>query len=374
MTRYKSWLFLLAALLLAACSKDSEQAGGDLPDPGPVLPETKEAPLSLFAATRMAVIDAGEAYDPIHIFLMSGETATTTTHKTEGQFIYDGTWKSTIGVKNPHNCIYGFSPATAASATISTSSTYNNGAVLTLKNISPVTGSDICVIVGIKHGTSAADVAGVPDQGNFYFEKGVYNHVSLLLDHLFAKIDFSVRIDADYHKMRAIKVKKIELLSDKTLKEVAVPLTANADNNSPIGTITYAVENVTAGAERPSGIIYDYNDDTNPDHSDGVDLPEDASWTIPGYFAPGGEAEGAIGRHLLLRFTYDIYAYDVFNNNKCTRVRENCEAINSLSDVSGLAGLLRGQSTTITLTVKPTYLYALSESELNNPAIVVNSD
>lgn len=379
MMRYKYWLFFLAALLLAACSKDPEQVGGGMPDPTPEPMPTPtrltESPLYPFAATRaLAVEDAGEAYDPIQIFLMSGETATID-HKTEGQFIYDSSstpvWTSTIGVKDPFNCIYGFSPVTAASASISTTSTYKNGAVLTLTNISPVTGSDICVIVGIRHGTTATAVEDLPEQGVFFFEKGVQNHVSLLLDHLFAKIDFCVRIDEEYHKMRSIKVKKIELLSDKALKEVKVPLTANTTNSSPIGDITYTLEDVADGVEQPFGTIYDYTVDTDPEHSEGVDLPEDASWTIPGFFAPGGDAEEAVGRHLLLRVTYDVYAYDVFNNKKCTRVRENCEVINHLPPILTQEGQLlqRGQSTTITLTVKPTYLYVLSETELDNPAI-----
>lgn len=379
MTRYNSWLFLLAALLLAACSKDSEQEGGGIPgpvsEPIPTPTYPTESPLYPFAATRATVVDAGEAYDPIHFFLMSGESAATIDHKTEGQFIYDSSstpvWTSTIGVKDPFNCIYGFSPVTAASASISTTSTYKNGAVLTLTNISPVTGSDICVIVGIRHGTTATAVEDLPKQGVFFFEKGVQNHVSLLLDHLFAKIDFCVRIDEEYHKMRSIKVKKIELLSDKALKEVKVPLTANTTNSSPIGDITYTLEDVVDGAEQPFGTIYDYTVDTDPEHSEGVDLPEDASWTIPGFFAPGGEVEEAVGRHLLLRVTYDVYAYDVFNNKKCTRVRENCEVINHLPPILTQEGQLlqRGQSTTITLTVKPTYLYVLSETELDNPTI-----
>lgn len=322
------------------------------------------------------VKDADEANDPIHFFLMSGDAETATDHKTEGQFVYDTAtpaWTSSIGVKAQHNCIYGFSPATAASATISTSSTYNQGAVLTLKNISPVTGSDICVIVGIKHGYDAASVAGVPDRGVFYFEKGVQNHVSVLLDHLFTRIDFSVKIDAVYHKMRSIKVKKIELLSNKTLEEVKVPLTANTTDANPIGSITYTMGEVAAGAEQPAGTLYDYTEDIN--HLEGFELSHEDSWIVSGFFAPGGEAEEAMGRNLLLRFTYDVYAYDVFNNNKCTRVREDCVVVNRLPSISSLAGtqLERGQSTTIALTVKPTYLYQLSENELDNPTINIDN-
>lgn len=395
--RYKYWFILLAALLLTACSKDSDVTGGEpVPapspsNPTPSVPDVTESPLRLVAATRALIDDvspAGEAFDPIQFFLMSGENDGTMTHKTEGEFIYDPTttpnWSSNIGLKNASNCIYGFSPASAALATIapmSEGTSYKNGAKLTLTDISPVTGSDICVIVGVKHGKTAEDVA-VSDMnhlGKFYFVKATQNnYVSLLLDHLFAKISFSVKIDGEYHKMRSIKVKKIELLSDKTLTKVEIPLTATANESGedPLGTIVYTTDEVAGDADLPSGTIYDCAADTDPNHSDGVDLPEDNSWVIPGYFAPSGAAEAAIGRHLSVRFTYDVYAYDVFDNNNKVRVREDCVSVNKLPAVTigkEKADLKRGQSTTITLTVKPTYLYMLAEEELNNPTIVVGN-
>ena len=372
---------LLAAVLLAGCSGDSEQPEGGVPGsdkPTPSVPDATEIPLQLVSATRALVSPAGESHDPIQMFLMSGDAENTITHLAEGLFVYDATaspqWSSTIGLKNTHNCIYGFSPATAASGEISLPTgitSYKDGAVLTLTNINPVMGSDLCVIVGVSHGTNSTTDAPavIPDRGKFYFEKKPNNYITVLLDRLFAKISFCVKIDPDYHTMRAIKVKKIELLSDKTLTAVKVPLTAD---QSPIGTIEYTTADVAVGKDWPSGTIYDFTTDTDTEHSEGVELLEDG-WTIPGFFAPGGEDDAAIGRHLSVRFTYDVYACDVFNNNK-VRVRENCVAVNSLPPITiGEADLQRGQSTTITLTVKPTYLYQLSESELNNPTITIGS-
>lgn len=390
MMRYRVWWMLLAAVLLAGCSGDSEQPEGGVPGPDkptPSVPDATEIPLQLVSATRAldpsAVSAAGEAHDPIQIFLMSGDEESTITRQSEGLFVYDVTaspqWSSTIGLKNTYNCIYGFSPATAASAEISLptgKTSYKDGAVLTLTNINPVMGSDLCVIVGVSHGTSGTGTeapAEIPDRGKFYFEKKTNNYITVLLDHLFAKISFCVKIDPDYHNMRAIKVKKIELLSDKTLTAVKVPLTANESDESPIGTIQYTTNDVASDADLPSGTIYDFTTDTDATHSEGVELPEDDSWTIPGFFAPAGNGDAAIGRHLSVRFTYDVYAYDVFDNNK-VRVRENCVAVNSLPHVTiDGADLQRGQSTTITLTVKPTYLYQLSESELDNPKITIGN-
>ena len=69
--------------------------------------------------------------------------------------------------------------------------------------------------------------------------------------------------------------------------------------------------------------------------------------------------------------TYDVYVID--NNKIGSRVREDCVAVNDLSVLTGLASLTRGKRTTINLTVEPTYLYQLSDDEIDNPGIKVSS-
>ncbi len=391
--RYKYLFFLLAALLFVACSKDSDQAGGELvpvpgnPTPGnstPAVPGETESTLNLVAATRALsaeeVSDATDAFSPIQLFLMSDNDNTALSNKREGQFTYAAGqgWSCNIGLKNTYNCIYGFSPSTAASATISLldgETSYKNGAVLTLNNISSVAGKDICVIVGISHASNKNDVTAIPDRGKFYFKKNTQNYVSLLLDHLFAQINFTIKIDADYHELRSIKIKKLELLSNKTLTALTIPLTAYTSDKSPIGDVTYTVSDLAANDSEPTGVLYDYTVDTTPANSEGLELTVEGK-TIPGFFAPDGA--GTIGDNMAIRCTYDVYAYDVFDSKKCTRVRENCVSVNQLPTVkkkladASLAPLNRGERTAITLTVKPTYLYQLSDRELDNPTIIVN--
>ena len=134
--RYKYWIFLLAVLLLAACSGDGDsgQPGSvpDIPSPtpgnpdNPSKPDVTDSPLQLISLTRAAlpggVHMAGDdtkgnekELSPIQIFL-TGETGN---NKREGQIIYDEDekkWTSSIGVKDAPTCLYGFAPATVASA------------------------------------------------------------------------------------------------------------------------------------------------------------------------------------------------------------------------------------------------------------------
>ena len=370
--RYKSWLFLLAALLLAACSKDSDQTLPPVdpqPKPDTPAPVPTEVPLNLVRATRAGEpYDAATAWDvhsPIQFFLMSGATETAITQKREGEFFYDPEattpgWYSSIGIKDPHNCIYGYSPATVGLCDIRPveGSSYRNGAVMELTSLSAASGYDLCAVVGIRHGSTKAATETTPDRGQFYFAMTTENYVSLLLDHLFARIDFNLKLGAEYSKRRFVKIKKIELRSSYELTKVTVKVTPSETN------VTYTTAPVAADGTPSTGTIYDFTLDA--ENEEGRDVTVDGS-VFPGFFAPDASSQIASGLSLVC--TYDVYAY---NNKIGTRVREDCVSVNSLSSLSALTKLTRGKKTTVNLTIEPTYLYQLVEDELDNPTVVVS--
>ena len=353
----KIWLFLLAVLVLAACSEeDSVQSDG-----------VQDSPLRLSGTTRSDLLTdvhtaaSEQELSPIQFFLTTG------TRLTEGQFIYDAAtgWSSTIGVKETDNFIYGFAPASAASATLTTitgdASDYSEGARLTLSNLKATGGDDICVIVGVEHGTSPVTNPDWSKRlGAFGFKKGANNYVSILLDHLFARIDFKFKIGEKYSELRAIKIKRVELLSSVKVTGMTVTLHGQETNagTNPVRSeedIKYTTETMTDAIR---GVLSDYSTDT--DNPEGIELNL-AGKDVPGFFAP----LTSVADNLLLVCTYDVY------NKIGTRVRENCTATNKLAAISG-AG--RGKKWTVNLTVEPTYLYQLSDDELNNPTIVVKSE
>jgi len=386
--RYKYWIFLLAVLLLAACSGDGDsgQPGGvpDIPSPtpgnpdNPSKPDVTDSPLQLISLTRAAlpggVHMAGDdtkgnekELSPIQIFL-TGETGN---NKREGQIIYDEDtkkWTSSIGVKDDPTCLYGFAPATVASCTINPldgKTSYLDGAKLTLSNINSVTGDDLCAIVGVQHSENAITN---PDWttadgflGVFSFNKKSNNYISLLLDHLYGRIDFKFYVGEEYSQWRIIKVKKVELLSKTKVTGLTVNLKANKGNH-PIADdgIKYEYSTVAAGV---TGVLYDSSTDTDTNGKQLQTVNGDAV-VIPGFFAPvSKEVSG-----LSLVCTYDVYT--IVNNRIGTRVRENCTATNKLQLIPNVQ---RGKVWTVNLTVEPTYLYQLSDDELDNPTIIVSS-
>ena len=339
-------IVMMGVVMLGACSEDSEQQN------------SLRDPLQLSAVTRSstAISDAGEDHSPIQIFLMAG------TQKTEGNFVYNAEtqkWTSTIGVKEETNYIFGFSPSTAAAGTISPltngAADYSGGAVLTLDNLNAVGGTDLCIVVGVK-GATAEESDVTPDFGTFEFKKqGSDNYVSLLLDHLYAAIQFKIKIGPKYKELRDIRLKKMELQSAKTVSQAIITLTANTTGANPITSVSYLPTN-----DPQTNMVYDYGTDAST--TTGLLLTA-AGTSFVSYCAPVTGVSGS----LKLICTYDVY------NKKGTRVRENCTAENSLADLSGLT-IARGAKSVVNLTVEPTYLYQLSEDELDNPGIKVTSD
>jgi hypothetical protein len=87
-------------------------------------------------------------------------------------------------------------------------------------------------------------------------------------------------------------------------------------------------------------------------------LKEDESIIdVTGYFLP------AYASTLSIVSTYDVY------DKKGNKIREDCKATNSLASM--LNGIQRGKKRPIKLTVNPTYLYVLSDPDLDNPTITI---
>ena len=71
---------------------------------------------------------------------------------------------------------------------------------------------------------------------------------------------------------------------------------------------------------------------------------------------------------LILTSTYDVY------DTQGNKTRENCQATNTmvLKDLhTELTYTQRGKRYTINMTIQPTYLYVLSDSDLNNPTVKI---
>lgn len=295
-----------------------------------------------------------------------------------GDFIYEGAnkWSSTIMVKDGHiYYVYGFMPregAVGAEVSLLPGETeFAAGALLFIEKYTTLTPADVCVIVGVRYATAEEETAGHPlalvPLGQFEYvghEEG-NNRIFVLLKHLYAGIHFKVQIDPEYHKLRSIKVKKVELTAHDIPEAVnlTVKLTANSEGNDPtldpsdhsVTNVEY--ENVYGASGLPTDktiTIYEKAED-----SDGYEVLETEPEGFLGCYVPGKYA-------FTLRTTYDVY------DSKGNLIREDCITENDIKKTD-IPNLNAGEVFTINLLVKPTYKYQLSDTDLDNPTIKLTS-
>ena len=308
-----------------------------------------------------------------------------------------GTWRLGMNIEETGDYyVYGYIPKEVANnVSIAGNSSYSEGAVLTINGIKTVTHSDVCVIVGAKDGTDAEHATSSTGEdlatGDFKVNAqrvvmgeentGSSNYIYMLFDHLYSALAFNFTIDATYNALRTIKVRKLELIgygdangtNIKARYNVVVRLKSNTTGSSPIQEVTFTPD-ATSGnlAFEP---IYEDKDGV------GVTLDPNTPTAFMGCFVPGQNT------NFVLRTTYDVYdknqakdedgnlMFDSEGHPVYNLIRYGCIADNAIDLRSKFhaSGILRGQLFKITIKVIPTYLYVLSEPDLDNPTLKIEN-
>ena len=349
--KYIDILLLAVAVLLNACSSGDS---GEQPDP------TDDKPVQIqvmtyasqFAETELshrAAPTGFSAYTPdkttnMGIYMLLSENpATDWASPEEKKIIYTNKWHAYFEVTPDKTyTVYGYMPKTGdMSSTLAKSEP--NAATLTINNIKSVTTDDICIITGVKNKDEELK------EGQFSWSwpitAGDDNYkIHLLMDHLYAAALFRLKIDAEYASLRTIKLKTMTLRTDCGSVNATISLTHNTTGASPISGVVFA----------PSGSSEDFlvfNSDA------GTALDKDTPVDINACFAP------TLSDKLTMVTTYDVY------DRKGNLIRENSKATNKLPNLAAV----RGQKVQVNLTVNPTYLYVLSDPDLDNPTISIDN-
>lgn len=288
----------------------------------------------------------------------------------------------------PYGAVTPYNENSETATTIVPNGTYANGAKLTLRGLNSVMNQDLCVVVGAKHGIiKEGETDPVPDTpsekavvGDFNCTitsgENAVNHLFLLFDHLYAALRFRFRVDEEYAALRTIRLKKLELLAytDEACEHLmtkkvktTVTLKANSTGASPI----FGDVNFTSDGGGDMDPVLICNNESNP-----VELPS-------GKYPDDYEEVALRGEYIYTdnmgfvprtsSFYTLISIYDVYDS-KDNLIRQNCTAVNKIDPRKQFKkeSLDRGYMYTLRFTVKPTYLYVLSEPDLDNPTMVIN--
>lgn len=338
--KHISILSIAIAVLLNACSSDDSGALTDSAGNNPVGDKMQvrmysshffvnevtdnDAPSGFYAYTPDKTTNTG-----IYMLLQEDWTS-----PREEKLTYTNRWHAYFEVEaNKTYTVYGYMPKTGDMSSTLTKSTAD-AATLIISNIKPVTSDDICIITGVK----ASDEGLKEGQFSWLWPIGNENYsIYLMMDHLYAAAQFRLRIDAEYANLRTIKLKTMTLSTDKGSVNATISLTHNTTGTSPISNVVYT-------ATGSSDAVVIYNSD------EGTALDTSTPLVINACFAP------TLSENLTLVSTYDVY------DSKGKLIRKDCTSTNKLPNLDAA----RGQRVQVNMIVNPTYLYVLSDADLDN--------
>ena len=341
-----SCLVVGGMLLLSGCSGGS--SGDD------VRP-SEQSYLQLGAVTRtdgaFGIPNATNPASNIQLFLA---TQTTLLEPVAGSSYSYSTdhWSSLtpFSVKeNTQYYLYGYMPSSISATQSAPDGDYSKGINLAFTGLPAITSDDICVLVGVQR-VGANSGSPTVTEGQYGFLTGIkgQNYLNLLMAHLYAKMKVSFKIDPAYAELRSIHLKTITLTSKYA---DGASVTVSLRSGQGIGSPAFPSVNEE---QVHTVTLLDIEKILNKSF---VSTP--LTLDIPAYCRPMG-LEGTY--HLTLTTTYDVY--DTKNQNLGERTSENKIDFN-------MAEVRPGQEKDIVLTVKPTYLYVLSENDADNPTITL---
>lgn len=327
-------LVIMALLFAAGCSKDAADNAESAQEPQP-------ASLKVVGLTRAT--SGNTDWDDIHIYLTSSGTQVA-----EGKFGYASDtkeWSTHLKLKSGAGTfrLYGFMPDDP-SLTASLQNVTTVDAQIKLENVNPLTTIDYCVVTGVRQVETASDHTSAT-RGMFSFDYYSYrqNYINLFLDHLMSRLVFNMKISPTYDAVRTIKVKKMTL---KLADISSMSVTVTFSDNHGISAISY----LPTGAAANSCII----------ENEEKTLTTSPAAICTGYMVP----DNVFINKLELETEFEVY------NKKGNKIAERT-AVNKLTEP--LAELQRGEERTLLLTIDPSYLYVLSDPDLDNPTITIDN-
>lgn len=314
-------------------------------------------------------------------------------------FFSNGKWRTSLeGIETEEDpyYLYGYIPYLPAikysitdynggSTAEEKNAEYSKGAIMKLENVPTVMSNDFCVVIGAKHGFDKEHDGEFDDKNsNKTYDEGTEdrtnrlrigdfsvkgektsneepkNFIFLLFDHLYSALRIKMQVQKKYDDLRTIKLKTLLLSTQvgetiSTLhSDITITLQSNTTETNPITSISYT--SPSGDPVNDEGIAF-----WNAPTSEGVTLTTSLQ-EFTGHFMPSGI------NTLKLTSVYDVY------DKEDNLLRENCRVTNTmeLNQLFRQTEAGRGKLYIVNMTIQPTYLYMLSEPDLENPTVVMN--
>lgn len=279
------------------------------------------------------------------------------------------TWTSRVALEDGVYYFYGYMPKEEAGTSVSIApyndgggADYAKGAVLTFTNLNAVTAKDVNIIAGVKGYGKGEGNTTVPSDMSERLGKFGYNpstegdKLYLLTEHLFSGIEFLIKVNSKYDELRTIKLKSFKLKADK----------ADDDPNSKLLKTVTATVTLIDGVTSPTVVFSNpvYASDGNAaEMSEGEGkLLTTEYQSFMAFMCPASGSVITTNLNYVLETTYDVY------DKKGNLVRGNQTARNAIKLENALSA---GTKREVKIEVTPTFLYVLSDADLDNPTFKV---
>ena len=335
-------------MLLSGCSGSS----------GDDVPPSEQSSLQLGAVTRTnGAIKIPNETNPASSIRLFLATQTTLLEPVTGSTYTYSTdhWSSltpfSIKEETPYY-LYGYMPASISATQSAPDGDYSKGINLSFTGLPAITSDDICVLVGVQRVEALSTTTPTVTEGQYGFRTGIKgkNYLNLLMAHLYSKLSVSFKIDPAYAELRSIHMKEVKLTSKYADgASVIVELRSGQGIGSP---------SFPSGSETEVHIVTLLKTSDAEKVLDKTLGNTALALDIPAYCRPMAMDT----YNLTLTTKYDVY--DTNNQNLGERISENKIQFNAAEFRPGIEKVL-------VLTVKPTYLYVLSEYDADNPTITL---
>lgn len=342
------WLWsclIIGSLLLTGCADKFEEVPQPEPEQG--------SPLELRSLTRT---DNATPYADADCKIRTYLTETNSVAEEDGYFIYTGAgWDSNLSVKEEHQYyLYGFMPySLGGTFAMPDNGDFSDGVDITFTNLKDITDLDVCVVVGVQRVDGPGAEANV-QEGRYSYLSGIRgkNYVNLLMGHLYSSLQLSFKIDDEYSVLRSILLKEVKLNSTYG----NVNTTVNIRRGTGVGTPTFT--QVEESAANPS--VYFLKSTDSSVRIDRSNIVNAKTLDKLVYCAPG--IFDVNGTYVSITSTYDVL--DKKGESLGERTSTNKLKITASS-------MAPGHKKNVVITVKPTYLYVLSDNDLDNPVLEI---
>lgn len=350
-------LLLFATAILAACSDDRDAASDRMTTRLHIA--SCRQPFEYVDAAPTRSLPTGYTKvspvlgDAIELFMTSGGTMIpgTFTYLLNAEMYYE--WHSTMEIVASRSYkVYGYIPKAGSGHIVEPyNGLFDNGVRMTLNGLTPLVTNDPCVITGVMQGVPAGNIEDTDiRRGAFDYigrSSSDGNYIYLLLDHIYAGLDFEFRVNEGYSALRKIKLKSLKLKTTKANSvNATIVIAANENGSNPINSVDW-----TVNSGNQEAVVYN--------NAVGQWLTTSYEKLADAEFAPVfTDAD-----YLNITCTYDVYTADGSTLVSLNRTAEN--------RLSGLGGLLHGQKRTVKISVNPTYLYVLADPDAADPVFTI---